>query len=169
MKSLKESLFDKDLVEKEVGFGSKWELTELMCSLGDYYNYYCGSGIDRELEKKTFKSNKLANKRMAETKPSMWKPFGGGYAEDMDFWGDFLKIVQILKDTPWAPKEAPMYRSDVVIPEEFYKEFKKYLVATGGLEIKLYINSNHTASFRIQKNFGSKDKWISFTAIFKEK
>lgn len=165
MKSLKESLFDKDLVAKELTFGSKWELEELDGMLGDYYNWYGDSSTQRELEKKTFKSNKLVGKPMAETKPSMWKPFGGGYAEDMDYWGNFLKIVKMFQDYEWLP----VYNDYKGIPKEIVDELKKYMFATGGLAVEFSLNYNHTASLRVKKSFGSRNKYITFVARFREK
>jgi hypothetical protein len=167
MRSLKESLFDTDLVDKNLTFSTRYELTELRTSMGSFYNFYADNDTERELEKNTFKSNKLKNKPMAKTDPSMWKEFNG-FIEDMDFWGDFLRLVKMLEDVSWIPEYN--HHGAILgncIPADIEKELKKYL--TGSTSVELYIYTDHDACFAIKKNFGGREKWISFRAIFREK
>jgi len=170
MKSLKESLFDKDIVTKDLDFSSKWQLSELTCSLGDYYNWYGETGTERELESKSFKIGKLSHKPMADTDKSMWNSFVTTYPGDLTFWGNFLRLVKMIETSSWIPEYDPRnIDKNGIIPSDIEKELKQYVVATGGVDFKLYVYSDHKCCFQFKKIFGAKDKYIAFCAIFREK
>lgn len=170
MKSLKESLFDPDLIEKDIPkIGDKYEVKMIDISWGPYYSFMNGPDEDKVLIEKMFKS-KIKSIKPIDYKDIIFQ----SHPDRLDVYEPFLRLLTVVYDLPIRPgfEDDEWYE---LYDDIINKDFPQY-VNKSNMNIALYNQDSKFAMikdfglrFEIVKGFGSRDKWIKLKAFFKKK
>ena len=185
MKSLQESLFDNDLVQKEIPtIGSNYRLTSITVLWGNYYANHNGLEEDLELVDKMFKVNKLKS-----VKPiSLDGVKLDWYKTHLEFYNPFARLLNLVSNFYFNEKESieekprfdrwHQYGFDIC--KNDWDKLYPYIYM-GKTEIRIWkpapamvslstpAYSRDSIYVTISKNFGSSSKYLQFKAIFEKK
>lgn len=165
MKSLKESLFDKDLVERDLPkIGDEYKIKSIDTIWSDYYGFYNGPDEDKVLIEKMFKP------KIKSIKPVDYKDIKFVSNDSRpDIFEPFLRILTVVCDLPILPGVEDLSWYDLY-DDIINKDFPQY-VNKSNMNIALYkpVYDQHGLYFEIVKGFGAKNKWIKLRAHFIEK
>lgn len=165
MKSLAESLFDRDLVERGLPkIGDEYKIKSIDTIWSDYYGFYNGPDEDKVLFEKMFKS------KIKSIKPVDYKDIKFGSNDQRpDIFEPFLRMLTLVCNLPILPRVEDLSWYDLY-DDIINKDFSQY-VNKSNMNIALYkpVYDQHGLYFEIMKCFGARDKWIKLRAHFIEK
>ena len=165
MKNLVESLFDNDLMERDLlKIGDEYKIKSINVIWGDYYAFMNSPDEDKVLIEKIFKS-KIKSIKPIDYKDIKFFSIDNRY----DIFEPFLRILTVVCNLPILPgfeKESWHYLYNDIID----KDFSQY-VNKSNMNIAFYKPSfaQHELYFEIKKDFGARGKWVKLRARFIEK
>ena len=172
MKSLQESLFDTDLVEKTIDFGSMYKIRHIDISWSDYYALNGDMEDDKILISKMFKLNKLKGIKPVEIdKDMVW--IYNDHLEIYEPLAQILTLVNKFTYIPYPEKEGWWEPKFGFEPKEYKNQIKTllpYFFANTNIEIfrRNFVGPDEL-TLRIEKSFGSKSKSLGFVVEFIKK
>ena len=166
MKSLAESIFDKDIVEKPIPtIGDEYEVKYIDTIWGDYYSFHNGPDEDKVLIEKMFKS------KIKSIKPLDYKNINFVSNSDRpDIFEPFLRMLTLVCNLPILPGFEDRTWHDLY-DDIMIKDFPQY-VNKSNMNIALYkpvYGHGNELYFEIVKGFDARDKWIKLRAHFIKK
>ena len=169
MKSLKESLFDKDIVTKDILFGDLWRLELLNVREGDYFSFHNTAEDTAELIKKIFKENKLKSIPLEQNLNSV---IYSSYQSRPEMYELFLRLVTLVERFPAVITEGPSDRFSMTIDiyAEELQKLKQYVSANTTITMwYLDKSKKDRIGLLVEKSFGSRQKIIGLSAFFVKK
>ena len=169
-----ESLFDTDLVEKDLPtIGSNYKLTSIRILWGDYYVTHNGLEEDLDLVDKMFKVNKLKS-----VKPiSLDNVKLDWYKTNLEFYNPFARLLTLVSNFYFSkneniertPRWDEHHRLGLDVCKEDWDKLYPYIYM-GKAEIRIWQHpSLSDIHVSVYKNFGSSTKYLQFTAVFEKK
>jgi len=169
MKSLRESLFDSDIITKNLTFGDLWKLELLNIREGDYFSFHNTTEDTAGLIKKVFKENKLKSIPPEQNLNSVTY---SSYQLRPEMYELFLRLVTLVERFPAIIAEGPDNRFSMTIDiyVEELQQLKQYVSANTKISMwYLDKSKKDRIGLLVEKSFGSRQRTIGLSAFFVKK